>query len=145
MRVCVCAYFPFLDRFMCTCMDVCLQMHMYILSMFCYTVSAYAHAHRPICRRVYSNVTVWLTDWSVHSAGPGAAPRGLICMDMCGNQNKDQYYVLYHPMRQTERWWRQKKEAGIKSTGRKIKGTLHQFYTSKSLVTGTTQPVKTLV
>lgn len=39
---------------------------------------------------------------AAHSAGPSSAHRGLICMDMCGNQNKDQYYVLWHPMRQTE-------------------------------------------
>lgn len=51
-------------------------------------------------------------------------------MDMCGNQNKDQYYVLCQPMRQTERWWRQSKEAGIKSIGRKIKGTLHDIFDS---------------
>lgn len=83
-RVCVC--FPFLDALV--HMHECLSPYIYLCARKSCIIAIVDAGPCADCVLWCDGTMNWLI--SALGRAPCDAPRGLICMDMCGNQNKDQ-------------------------------------------------------
>ena len=130
MCVCVCVC-------VCVCDSVCVHACVYPFFLDVHmpaSVSSYIYVHL-LHRTAPGSVHAWARVHGCDSLidpctqrGGGCAPRGLGCMDMCGNQNKDRWRALRRPVSHRER----ERDGG--GTGRKfkMKGALIQFSSSES-------------